>query len=59
MPVWGDLRKRATLWELTTAMSLLYAGADILILYHPEAVAALKRTIARLMDNCPPGANHD
>ena len=50
MPVWGDLRKRAALWELTTAMSLLYAGADILIMYHPEAVAALKRAIARLMD---------
>ncbi|MGD0259206.1 MAG: acetyl-CoA decarbonylase/synthase complex subunit alpha/beta [Verrucomicrobiota bacterium] len=50
MPVWGDLRKRAALWELTTAMSLLYAGADILILYHPEAAAALKRAIARLMD---------
>ena len=43
MPAWGDLRKRAALWELTTAMSLLYAGADILIMYNPEAVAALKR----------------
>ena len=59
MPVWGDLRKRATLWELTTAMSLLYAGADILIMYNLEAVAALKRTIARLMDNRPTVANHD
>ncbi len=38
-PAWGDLRKRAALWELTTATSLLYAGADILIMYHPEAVA--------------------
>jgi acetyl-CoA decarbonylase/synthase complex subunit delta len=50
MPVWGDLGKRAALWELTTAMSLLYAGADILIMYNPEAVAALKRAITRLMD---------
>jgi acetyl-CoA decarbonylase/synthase complex subunit delta len=50
MPVWGDLRKRAALWELTTATGLLYAGADILIMYHPEAVAALKRAITRLMD---------
>ena len=50
MPVWGDLRERAALWELTTAMSLLYAGADILIMYNPEAVAALKRAITRLMD---------
>ena len=50
MPVWGDLRKRAALWELTTAMSMLYAGADILIMYNPEAVAAVKRAITRLMD---------
>jgi acetyl-CoA decarbonylase/synthase complex subunit delta len=50
MPVWGDLRKRAALWELTTAMSVLHAGADILIMYNPEAVAALKRAITRLMD---------
>ena len=51
MPNWGDLGRRAELWELTTAMSLLYAGADILILYHPQAVAALKRAIARLGDD--------
>jgi acetyl-CoA decarbonylase/synthase complex subunit delta len=50
MPVWGDLGKRAALWELTTAMSMLYAGADLLIMYNPEAVAALKRAITRLMD---------
>jgi acetyl-CoA decarbonylase/synthase complex subunit delta len=50
MPVWGDLAKRAALWELTTALSLLYAGADVLVMYNPEAVAALKRAITQLMD---------
>ncbi|MCP4754178.1 MAG: acetyl-CoA decarbonylase/synthase complex subunit delta, partial [Proteobacteria bacterium] len=49
-PTWGDLAKRAALWETTTAVNLLYAGADILIMYHPEAVAATKRTIHQLMD---------
>jgi len=49
-PAWGDLARRAALWELSTAVSLLYAGADILILYHPEAAMAVKRTIFRLMD---------
>jgi acetyl-CoA synthase len=48
-PAWGDLGKRAALWELSTATSLLYAGASILIMYHPEAAAALKKTIADLM----------
>jgi CO dehydrogenase/acetyl-CoA synthase delta subunit len=49
-PMWGDVRKRATLWEQTTALSLLYAGADILIMYNPDAVDATKRSILSLMD---------
>jgi len=49
-PEWGKLDKRAYSWELATAMSLLYAGADILILYHPEAAMATKKTIFKLMD---------
>ena len=50
-PEWGDLGKRAALWELSTAMGLLQAGADILIMYHPEAAAALRKSIDRLMAN--------
>lgn len=49
-PNWGDLAKRAATWELSTAVSLLYAGADILIMYHPEAAMATKRTINKLLD---------
>jgi len=49
-PAWGDLGRRAALWELATAVPLLYAGASILVMYHPEAAVALKRTIGRLMD---------
>ncbi|MDQ5985775.1 MAG: acetyl-CoA synthase [Syntrophus sp. SKADARSKE-3] len=48
-PAWGNLDKRAALWELSTAVSFLYAGADLLIMYHPEAAIALKKTIAALM----------
>ncbi len=50
-PAWGDLGRRAALWELATAQSLLYAGADILIMYHPEAATATKKVIARMMEN--------
>lgn len=53
-PAWGDLAKRAAIWELSTATSLLYAGADILIMYHPEAAMAVKRTIFKLMDGKQP-----
>jgi acetyl-CoA decarbonylase/synthase complex subunit delta len=50
-PNWGDLSKRAAYWETSTAAALLYAGADILIMYHPEAAAAVKKTIFKLMDS--------
>lgn len=48
-PQWGDERERGALWELTTAVSLLQAGADIMVMRHPKAVAALKSVIAELM----------
>lgn len=48
-PAWGDLSERAAIWELSTATSLLYAGADVLIMHHPEAAMELKRTIQGLM----------
>jgi acetyl-CoA synthase len=50
-PDWGDLSERAALWELSTAVSLLYSGADILIMYHPEAAVATNQTITELMKN--------
>jgi acetyl-CoA decarbonylase/synthase complex subunit delta len=49
-PAWGELAKRAALWELTTATSFLYSGADLLVMYHPEAAMAVQRTITKLMD---------
>ena len=49
-PEWGEINKRAAAWELSTAINLLYAGADIIILYHPEAALATKKTIFKLMD---------
>jgi acetyl-CoA decarbonylase/synthase complex subunit delta len=47
-PVWGELGRRAALWELTTALALLHAGADLFIMYHPDAVAGLAKAIAQL-----------
>ncbi|MFI5381405.1 MAG: acetyl-CoA decarbonylase/synthase complex subunit alpha/beta [Tepidisphaerales bacterium] len=57
MPAWGDLARRAAQWELATATTLLYAGADLLIMYHPDAALALQRAITRLMDQKDPGGN--
>ena len=50
-PDWGDLARRAAYWEIATATSLLYAGADILIMYTPEAALAVKKTIDNLMES--------
>ncbi len=51
VPGWGDVAVRGPLWEASTAVVYLLAGADLLILRHPDAVAQTRRTIDRLMGN--------
>ena len=45
----GDVKERGPMWEAATAYVYLLAGADILIMRHPDAVRITKNTIARLM----------
>ncbi|MDQ7840005.1 MAG: CO dehydrogenase/acetyl-CoA synthase subunit delta [bacterium] len=47
-PVWGSESRRGPAWEAITATSFLHAGADILVMMHPEAAAAARRAIADL-----------
>jgi len=47
-PTWGDVKKRGILWEAITAMSLLLAGSDILIMRHPEAVKLVRGALEKL-----------
>ena len=49
LPGWGKLEKRGPLWEATTAAGYLQAGADILALVHPDAIAITRETIDELM----------
>ena len=37
-------------WEITTAVSLLQAGADLLVMRHPDAVRSVKRYIDTMMN---------
>ncbi len=53
VPGWGDVATRGPLWEASTATVYLLAGADILIMRHPEAVRLTKQTIGRLMGGDP------
>ncbi|MDW8269111.1 MAG: acetyl-CoA decarbonylase/synthase complex subunit delta [Anaerolineae bacterium] len=46
---WGDWEARAINWETLTALGLLEAGADILVLRHPESVRRLRLAIEGLM----------
>ena len=46
---WGDWNKRSGNWEVITASTLVQAGADIVVLRHPESVKLVKKTIASLM----------
>jgi len=47
-PKLGEPKKRGILMEAVTAMVLLLAGANILIMRHPEAVKLIKGMIADL-----------
>ncbi len=48
-PNWGKEDLRGPLWEDVTAVALLQAGADILVMRHPRAVLEIKKTIEELM----------
>ncbi|MDD3593635.1 MAG: hypothetical protein PHX18_03305 [Candidatus Gastranaerophilales bacterium] len=41
-PSYGGLKDRAVAWEAATASAVMNAGADILVLWHPEVIEALK-----------------
>jgi len=47
-PQWGDEKRRGAYWEIATAMSLLIAGADLLIMDHPRAVEVVRKQIAEM-----------
>jgi len=48
-PDWGDEVSRGILWETETAVCILQAGADILIMRHPRSAEETKRYIDKLM----------
>jgi acetyl-CoA decarbonylase/synthase complex subunit delta len=47
-PHWGGEKLRSAYWEIATAMSLLLAGAELLIMYHPHAVKVMKTKVTQL-----------
>lgn len=47
-PTLGDAKKRGILLEAMSATVLLLAGADILVMRHPEAIRLIREVIAEL-----------
>jgi acetyl-CoA synthase len=47
-PLWGPEEERGALLEIATAMALLNAGADLLVMYHPTAARTVKRKIEEM-----------
>jgi acetyl-CoA decarbonylase/synthase complex subunit delta len=44
-PKWGPREYRGPLWETVTALTVLMAGADIMMMLHPTAVKIVKEVI--------------
>ncbi len=47
LPGWGKLAKRGPMWEAACASVYLQAGADILIMAHPEAIKNVQMTVGQ------------
>jgi acetyl-CoA decarbonylase/synthase complex subunit delta len=45
---WGDWNRRALEWEALTANALMYAGADVIVLRHPDTLRRLRSVIDAL-----------
>ena len=50
-PEWGDPELLNVYWELSAAVSLLSAGADLLIMYNPQAVKVVKSKINNMLNS--------
>jgi acetyl-CoA decarbonylase/synthase complex subunit delta len=50
-PALGDAKRRAILLEAMSAMTLATAGADILIMRHPEAIKLVREMVTGLTSN--------
>jgi acetyl-CoA decarbonylase/synthase complex subunit delta len=49
VPQWGSLEERSIAWEAVTAVSLLVAGSEILIMRHPKAIESVEKVIEELI----------
>jgi acetyl-CoA decarbonylase/synthase complex subunit delta len=46
---WGPAAERGVLWETVTATTLLQGGADLIVMRHPQAIAAVRKAVRALV----------
>jgi acetyl-CoA decarbonylase/synthase complex subunit delta len=49
----GNAKKRGIMMEAISAMTLLLAGGDIIIMRHPEAIRLVKNMLSEMCARCP------
>ena len=47
---WGEWEERSIVWETVTAITLIEAGADIVVLRHPESLKRVRAAIDNLVE---------
>src|ERR1017187_8113441 len=55
-PLWGNQPQRGIHWEVATAMALIEAGAEVLVLRHPEALGRIRKQLDSWFAVTPGGA---
>jgi acetyl-CoA decarbonylase/synthase complex subunit delta len=48
---WGDWEQRAIHWETLTAAPLIQAGANLVVLRHPESLRRIKAMVDEMMNH--------
>ena len=48
-PSWGELNNRAMMWEISTASSLIAAGANIVVCWHPDVLKVIKNNFCEVL----------
>ena len=48
-PEWGSYKTRGIIWETVCGAAYLQGGADVVVMYHPEALKAVRKISQRLL----------
>jgi acetyl-CoA decarbonylase/synthase complex subunit delta len=49
LPDWGSLEERAIAWEVVTAIGMIMAGTELLVMRHPKSIETVNKAIDELI----------